>query len=1331
MQRSIVKIDAFLHPAAVIADRIFINLTKPQPALRNAVPYGIRPRFFSGSAGLGLTKILCSVVEGRKKRRQDTAALLGLLLLLPSFLAAETVVLDGMEWERVNPLIATRTNAALGSTYTLSAAQFSPFTLSELGSSHVSGWLNDSGLTSSPSLIRTWAATAWDSTFLQFDIRPDSGDYGKWGFYLQNSSAKLASLFMRNGQFQVRGRTASGGSSTYIPVPNITVTPGQWYHVNIVVRPPASSNRSYSVSIKDSAGHSGALPTIYYDVDTTAALTQFSIWPNGISAASIHLDNVLITKVGDPEFRYGYFPSQNLIRFYVVSPATFTDWTVSLRPKGSTSALATQSGKLPFFNSANEMTIPVLVDGDYEVTLALSNPVTGRTSNIVRTFTQKTPPWRDNQLGTNSVVLPPFTPLALDIGQSTVSCLLRTYKVGRTGLWDQVTTQGQSLLAGPMQLQATMGGVSYNAAGSQVNYSKINGAEVVGTTRWNAGNAAGDVQVDYEYDGMMKVTLRIEPTTAPISDLSLVIPLQDSAMTNDPRGLLMHAVTDGLRKNPVGRVPAGVGVVWNSANIDRNESVGPFVPYIWLGGPERGLCWFGDSDKDWIVDDTKPELEVKRSSSQTSLIVHFINQTSAIERKRTIVFGLMATPAKPMPDHPSFRKWSFGPSGAAGNYPFVLLPTAMGRGALSRYSSFYPAFKNYSLYSELAATRRTGLSGGSAFVDSWIGQPQFGSGEFTAEWKGQYRTTLGQALYDLSHEARDNYVLRPLVRDGMEGERVNAMSVSTPEGSSYASTTDDPSPFVSGEFGQSTQSGLLVNRSTTNRPVLGRDHFGASGADWVNVQFDFKPVSGRSDQWGFWVGRTETNTYAASLKIKDNAFWVYGRATRGGAYVGLPVPNIAVSPGSWYHIDFLINPTTSSTEEKAFSVRVTDASNRSGVIPQLYFITDFSAGVNRILFTGIDDNFQAGAIQLDNIVVSEVKPTAALIYINPSGMTWGDEVQTYLDEWSSFDVADPRWDFAVENGYRWLRENSGNYNALTSLDYRAQPVKSYTDMLLYYSRKMLSSFAEGVYFDNLYMTPDYNSSAGSGYTDEQGRVHAGFGIFALRDLYKRLATMQYEMGMQPLICSHMTNAQLVPVLSFATMNYDLEWYGPGLSPGVGGRIDFQDRFGLDSDTALLLAGSTGLQSGNPTFLVNYLYDPDPKNPALHQHLLRTVLAACLVHEIRLPAADMGPVVQLLQLFRYGEKDAQVYHYWDTSTPITTSGAPVKTLVVSRPNQVLVVVGSFGPGGTSTITLDLAKMKLASRVQAIDYETGAPLVRLAPGVFIVPIEKHDFKMVLIR
>jgi hypothetical protein len=118
----------------------------------------------------------------------------------------------------------------------------------------------------------------------------------------------------------------------------------------------------------------------------------------------------------------------------------------------------------------------------------------------------------------------------------------------------------------------------------------------------------------------------------------------------------MHAVGDGLRHNYAGFAPGGEGRVWDSSRASKLEIPGTFYPYLWLGDGERGICWFADSDRDWVLDDTTPTIELTRQSGTLTLRVHFITRPTRLDRPHRIVFGLQATPTKPMPQ--CWRRWT-------------------------------------------------------------------------------------------------------------------------------------------------------------------------------------------------------------------------------------------------------------------------------------------------------------------------------------------------------------------------------------------------------------------------------------------------------------------------------------------------------------------------------------------------------------------------------------------------------------------------------------------------------------------------------------------------
>ncbi len=806
----------------------------------------------------------------------------------------------------------------------------------------------------------------------------------------------------------------------------------------------------------------------------------------------------------DAQFRFSYLPYYDTVRFIVLSPqAGMTDWRVVLTAVGGTQTLAERSGKFPQGPAGETMPVPKLAAGVYQLTLTLTG--NGAPEHIERTFTRKIFPWEHNTLGKEQVVIPPFTPLKVDRRQQMVECVLRQYRMGSSGFWEQVTSEGHPLLAAPMRLEMVSNGRTYRAAGSVVAYQKQAPYQVLGATRWKAGPLQGRTNIDYDYDGMMKVTLQLSPTKAPVDSLDLVIPMKaDEAW-------LMHPVTDVLRSHYAGKIPDGAGKVWDSANLPREQLPGPFVPYIFLGGPERGICWFADNDRDWVTDAAKPALEITREGDTVNLIVHFVNKSSIFTRPRTIIFGLQATPAKPMPEKPySYRRWWMQGVKSDSGVNFNLLGACYYWGANTL--QFYPAYKNFSFYDTMSEARKTGKYD-AKFIDQWMQQ-------FTgAEYSDELRHTL------------NIHVL----------------------------------------------SGLNT------------------------------------------MARTPKNT-------QDSKKFHY-------------------------------------------------------IFP----------------------------------------------YTNARAINWSDETETYMDEWSIYDIADPRWDTDVQQkGMRFIRDRVDQYNPLSGVWYEVDPEESYTDMALYYHKKMLESFADGIYWDNFFFKANYNPVPGPGYIGDDGILHPGVSLFAFRNLTKRCAIMQYEMGMRPISFIHMTNVNCVPILSFGAINFDWEWR----DQGDYAVKDLQDRLDVDNDTSLILAASTGLQTGNISVAIDR-FNPPANSGVTREWLERTVLAVCLPHEIKPQCWDCGWAIDLLEKFGYGQPDCQVYRYWEPGQPIATSGVNVKTLVLQRGKQALVIVGSFGPGGDCTLKLDLAKLRLPETVQATNDETGAAITSTASGTFVFPIKKHDVQFVLVQ
>jgi hypothetical protein len=328
--------------------------------------------------------------------------------------------------------------------------------------------------------------------------------------------------------------------------------------------------------------------------------------------------------------------------------ASFTQARVSIHSLATDSTAEIAAATLPMSRgkaSTVTLDLPPL-EGNYEARYQLiggGDPVT-----VVVPFERLKFPWEGNKLGITNEVFPPFTPVTAD-AQGRVSVVRRTIELDGYGLWKQVTSLGQPMLAGPMSLRykLTDGSTGTLTSGSVKLLSRTDQAAIY------EGSAASPVakvmlRSTTEFDGMTRVEMTLSPgsESVTIERLWLDIPIRHDIAK------LMHNVTDTNRVHYAGVVPAGDGVVWSSDRA-RRQAVwrNSFNAYIWLGQEERGIAWFAENDKDWLTErngSMKPIQQVVRDKDATHIEVSFINTPSKLTRPHRIVFGVQASPTKPM-----------------------------------------------------------------------------------------------------------------------------------------------------------------------------------------------------------------------------------------------------------------------------------------------------------------------------------------------------------------------------------------------------------------------------------------------------------------------------------------------------------------------------------------------------------------------------------------------------------------------------------------------------------------------------------------------------------
>lgn len=366
-----------------------------------------------------------------------------------------------------------------------------------------------------------------------------------------------------------------------------------------------------------------------------------------------------------------------------------------------------------------------LDEGRY--TLRVRGDADGRGDGATSTFVREVFPWENNDLGITDEVFPPFEPLVVE--GDLVSPVMRRYTQGGLGLWESVEARSnegdyRELLAGPISLIA-------NGESLQGEGEVVRAADHEAVFEGTASSEAVQLQsrILTEYDGCARVELTLAPGDGetPLDSLVLDIPLRDEMAP------LWHVCTMGLRGNPAGRTPGGEGEIWRSKGQigsvrphGNKQRRGNWEPYVWLGGEERGLAWFADNDAGWVpdYDNNKPSLTLHRNGGVLTLRVHLVQKPIVLDEPREIVFGLMASPAKPMPEN--WRNQLLGNmwmySGKLDGYEKFSWMASQYWSPNMNFAAKYPVNKDFSVLDKMQEARERGHVDRSEldqYLDAW------------------------------------------------------------------------------------------------------------------------------------------------------------------------------------------------------------------------------------------------------------------------------------------------------------------------------------------------------------------------------------------------------------------------------------------------------------------------------------------------------------------------------------------------------------------------------------------------------------------------------------
>ncbi|MFQ6096305.1 MAG: glycoside hydrolase domain-containing protein [Armatimonadota bacterium] len=207
----------------------------------------------------------------------------------------------------------------------------------------------------------------------------------------------------------------------------------------------------------------------------------------------------------------------------------------------------------------------------------------------------------------------------------------RRYDFDRLPFPSKVTTAGAQVLAGPIRLVALVDGKPQAWQGERARVKRRSDSVVELATSAESDRLRISGTVSIEYDGLIRSDFEIASRdTALLESLVMEIPLKE-----EHAKYLYH-------------FPGRWGSAYNAGALPEEGWSGPFRPFIWLGDEERGLSWFCESERNWSPADANAVTEIVRDNGTVVLRLHIVDEPRELREPLADTFGFEATPVKPM-----------------------------------------------------------------------------------------------------------------------------------------------------------------------------------------------------------------------------------------------------------------------------------------------------------------------------------------------------------------------------------------------------------------------------------------------------------------------------------------------------------------------------------------------------------------------------------------------------------------------------------------------------------------------------------------------------------
>ena len=232
----------------------------------------------------------------------------------------------------------------------------------------------------------------------------------------------------------------------------------------------------------------------------------------------------------------------------------------------------------------------------------------------------------------------------MEVDKNTVKCWSREYIFDAGILPSQIISAGSKLLAAPISFSVACKDKVIMPSLNKYHLDSKSETKVAMSGSLNIANIKLTSKVLTEFDGLSLFEfIRQNGGNAEFDSLSIDIPVKSEHA-------LYYIFFKALQKlEPSGNIPDGKGTVIKTS----------WRPFAWLGDNDRGLFWFCESDEMWPNRSASNAIEIIRKDKEIVMRLNILAPGQELPGNWKFIFGLQATPVKPMPENR--RKWRFSP----------------------------------------------------------------------------------------------------------------------------------------------------------------------------------------------------------------------------------------------------------------------------------------------------------------------------------------------------------------------------------------------------------------------------------------------------------------------------------------------------------------------------------------------------------------------------------------------------------------------------------------------------------------------------------------------